>query len=44
MFIAEVKINPKKISVKKLQEKSKKLIQKFPDYKVDFTGFSLEDL
>jgi len=44
MFIAEVKINPKKILIKKLQEKSKKLIQKFSDYKVDFRGLSLEDL
>jgi len=44
MLIAEVKINPKKISIKKLQEKSKKIIEKFPDYKVDFVGFSLEDL
>ena len=44
MLLAEVKINPKKISIKKLQEKSKKLIQKFPDYKVDFQGLSLEDL
>jgi len=44
MLLAEVKINPKKISIKKLQEKSKKLIQKFPDYKADFQGLSLEDL
>ena len=44
MLIAEVKINPKKISIKKLQEKSKKLIDKFSDYKVDFKGFSLEDM
>lgn len=44
MLLAEIKINPKKISIKKLQEKSKKLCDKFPDYKVDFKGFSLEDM
>ena len=44
MLIAEVKINPKKISIKRLQEKSKKLINKFPDHKIDFRGFSLEDI
>jgi len=44
MLIAEVKINSKKISVKKLQEKSKKLIQRFLNYKLDFTGFSLKNL
>ena len=44
MLLAEVKINSKKISIKTLQEKSKKLIQKFPDYKITFQGLSLEDL
>jgi len=44
MLITEIKINPKKISIKKLEEKSKKLIDKFPNYKVDFKGFSLEDM
>jgi AAA+ ATPase superfamily predicted ATPase len=44
MLIAEVKINPKKISIKKLEEKSKKLIDKFQNYKVDFKGFSLNDI
>jgi len=40
----EVKINSKKISIKNLQEKAKKFIDKFQEYKVDFIGFSLEDL
>jgi len=44
MLIGEVKINPKKISLKKLQEKAKRLIDKFQDYKVDYRGFSLEDI
>ena len=44
MLIAEVKINPKKISIKKLQDKAKKLIDKFPNYKVEFRGFCLENM
>jgi len=44
MLIAEVKINPKKISIKNLQEKSQKLINKFQDYKIDYRGLSSEDL
>lgn len=44
MLIAEVKINPKKISIKKLQEKSQKLIDRFPSHKVDFRGLSLKDI
>lgn len=44
MLLVEVKINPQKISIQKLQEKSKKLIDKFPHYQVEFRGLSLEDL
>jgi len=44
MLIAEVKINPKKISIKKLQEKSQKLISKFQDYTIDYRGLSLDDI
>jgi len=44
MLIAEVKINPKKISIQQLQKKAKKLIDKHQDYEVDFRGFSLKDL
>jgi len=44
MLIAEVKINPQKISINKLKEKAKKLLDKFPDYEVEFRGFSLEDM
>jgi len=44
MLVVEVKINPKKIALKKLQEKSQKLINKFQDYKIDYRGLSLEDI
>ena len=44
MLIAEVKINPKKISLEKLGDKSKKLLDKFSKYAVEFQGFSLQDL
>ena len=44
MLIAEVKINPKKIDIKKLKSKAKKLIDKFTHYQVEYRGFSLEDV
>ncbi len=44
MLIAEVKINPKKISIQGLQKKAQKLIDKYQDYEVNFRGFSLKDL
>lgn len=44
MLFAEVKINKKKISIDLLKEKARKLIQKHPDYTVEFKGFSIEDM
>jgi len=44
ILMVEVKINPKKISLQKLKEKPVKLIQKFSNYKIEFKGFSLNDL
>ncbi|MEA1919751.1 MAG: DUF234 domain-containing protein [Campylobacterota bacterium] len=44
ILIVEVKHNPKKISLDKLKEKSMKLVQKFPNYHIEFKGFSLKDL
>jgi AAA+ ATPase superfamily predicted ATPase len=44
MLIAEVKRNPKKISLEKLKTKAKKLVQKYPAYSVECVGYSLEDL
>ncbi len=44
MLIAEVKINPKKISLNKLKDKAEKLLQKHPEYKVEFKAYSLNDI
>ncbi len=44
MLIAEVKINPKKISIQGLQKKAQNLIDKYQDYEVDFRGFSIEEM
>ena len=44
ILIVEVKLNPKKISLEKLREKSVKLIQKFSNYQIEFKGFGLKDL
>ena len=44
IVIAEVKINPKKISLKKPQLKAQKLEQKFVNYQFEYIGYSLEIL
>jgi len=44
ILIAEVKINPKKISIEKLKEKAKKLEQKFINYEFEYKPYSLLDL
>lgn len=44
LFIAEVKINPKKIDMDILKEKSQKLIAKYKNYEVQYKGYSLEDM
>lgn len=44
LFIAEVKLNPKKINLFALQAKAQKIIQQYPDYKVEWAGLTLEDI
>ena len=44
MLIAEVKINPKKISIEKLKAKAQKIIQKYPKYEVEFVGYSIKNI
>ncbi|NOZ91642.1 MAG: ATP-binding protein [Epsilonproteobacteria bacterium] len=44
MLIAEVKRNPKKIDLYKLKQKASKLVAKYKNYKVEYRGFSLEDM
>lgn len=43
-LIGEVKRNPKKISIAKLEKKSETLHKELNDYKITFKGFSLEDM
>lgn len=44
MILAEVKLNKKKIDLKKLESKSEKLLKDFKEYKIEYTGLSLEDM
>ncbi|MHB8232723.1 MAG: ATP-binding protein [bacterium] len=44
ILICEVKLNPQKINLNKLKEKSEKLIEKFKEYSFEYKGFSLDDL
>ncbi len=44
MVIAEVKRNPKKIDLYKLEQKALKLTSKYSKYSVEYRGFSLGDM
>jgi len=44
LLIAEVKLNPKKINLEILKQKSLKIVSKFTGYEVKYKGFSLEDV
>ncbi len=44
VLIAEVKLNAKKIDIDLLEEKSKKLEKNFKKYKIQYIGYSLEDM
>jgi AAA+ ATPase superfamily predicted ATPase len=44
VLFAEVKRNPKKISIEKLKEKSENLVEQYKDYKVAYKGYSLNDM
>ncbi len=44
ILIAEVKRNPKKINLHKVEQKATKLLAKYPKYSVSYRGFSLEDM
>jgi hypothetical protein len=43
MLMVEVKLNAKKISISKLKDKAEKLMLKYPTYKFEFKGYSLDD-
>lgn len=44
ILIAEVKRNVDKINLHQLKNKAEKLLVKYPEHKVKFTGYSLEDM
>ncbi len=44
MLIAEVKRNPKKIDLHRLEQKALKLTAKYKQYSVEYRGFSLEEI
>jgi AAA+ ATPase superfamily predicted ATPase len=44
MLIAEVKRNPKKIDMARLEEKAQKVLQRHKEFSVKFKGYSLEDM
>jgi len=44
MLISEIKINPRKIDINILKQKSTKLVTKYNKYKIEYIGYSLEDL
>ncbi len=44
VLFAEVKRNPEKIVIEKLKLKSEKLAQQFNNYKLEYKGYSLNDL
>ena len=44
ILLAEVKLNPKKIDMMALRVKAQKLLQRHRDYRVEFAGYSLEDI
>lgn len=44
LLFAEVKLNSKKIDLEILKEKSQKLVQNYKDYKIEYLGYSLDDI
>jgi hypothetical protein len=43
-LIAEVKLSKEKISLELLKIKADKLIQKLAGYRIEYKGFSIEDM
>ncbi|MGM0579352.1 MAG: ATP-binding protein [Bacteroidota bacterium] len=44
IILGEIKLNKKKIDLKKLESKSEKLLKDFKDYKIEYLKLSLEDI
>lgn len=43
-IIADIKLNKSKININQLKQKSKRLIEKYDDYDIQWIGLSLSDL
>lgn len=43
LFIAEVKMNPKKFNLYELQMKAQNLVRRYGDYQIEWAGLSLQD-
>jgi len=43
LFIADIKINPKKLNLPELQRKAQNLLSHYPDYRVEWACLSLSD-
>ncbi len=44
LVFCEVKRNPKRISLTELEDKAKEIVKKYPQFKVEYKGLSLEDM
>jgi hypothetical protein len=44
LFFYEVKRNKKRINIPTLEKKSVGTVRKYPDFHVEYKGFSLEDM
>ncbi|MCI0500366.1 MAG: AAA family ATPase [Epsilonproteobacteria bacterium] len=44
ILIAEVKVNPRKIDLVDLKNKATNITSKYSDYKIDYVGFSINDI
>ena len=44
LVFCEVKRNPRRISLRELENKAKNIIDKYPEFSVEFKGLSLEDM
>ncbi len=44
LLVAEVKLNKKRIDMSLLKIKAKKLVEKLKGYRVEYVGYSLEDM
>jgi hypothetical protein len=44
LVFCEVKRNKEEISITQLEKKAEKILKGFPDYNIEYKGFSIEDM